>query len=121
MLRYLNIRNLAVIESLEVSFQPGLNVITGETGAGKSVIVGALNLLLGDRADKSLLRSGADHCAVEAVFESAKLRNVLDDLGLPVDARRQVADLAGAVEAGPKRLVIEPLEIVFGDEDLKLR
>lgn len=83
MLQSLRIRNLAIVEDVRVEFGEGLNVITGETGAGKSVIVGALNLLLGDRADKSLLRSGADHCAVEAVFESAKLRNVLDDLGLP--------------------------------------
>jgi len=57
MLRYLNIRNLAVIESLEVSFQPGLNVITGETGAGKSIVVGAVGLLLGDRASSDIVRT----------------------------------------------------------------
>jgi DNA repair protein RecN (Recombination protein N) len=52
MLRYVNIRNLAVIESLEVTFQQGLNVITGETGAGKSIVVGAVGLLLGDDPDR---------------------------------------------------------------------
>jgi DNA repair protein RecN (Recombination protein N) len=69
MLRYLNIRNLAVIESLEVSFQPGLNVITGETGAGKSIVVGAVGLLLGDRASADIVRTGEETAAVQAVFE----------------------------------------------------
>jgi DNA repair protein RecN (Recombination protein N) len=69
MLRYLNIRNLAVIESLEVSFQPGLNVITGETGAGKSIVVGAIVLLLGDRASSEIVRTGEDTAVVQAVFD----------------------------------------------------
>jgi DNA repair protein RecN (Recombination protein N) len=69
MLRYLNIRNLAVIESLEVSFQPGLNVVTGETGAGKSIVVGAVGLLLGDRASADIVRTGEDAAVVQAVFE----------------------------------------------------
>ena len=68
MLQSLRIRNIAIVEDVNVEFGPGLNVITGETGAGKSVIVGALNLILGDRADKSLLRAGTDQCNVEAVF-----------------------------------------------------
>lgn len=69
MLRYLNIRNLAVIESLEVSFQPGLNVITGETGAGKSIVVGAVGLLLGDRASADSVRTGEETAVVQAVFD----------------------------------------------------
>jgi DNA repair protein RecN (Recombination protein N) len=69
MLRYLNIRNLAVIESLEVSFQPGLNVITGETGAGKSIVVGAVGLLLGDRASSDIVRTGEETAVVQAVFD----------------------------------------------------
>ncbi|MFO7694755.1 MAG: DNA repair protein RecN [Vicinamibacterales bacterium] len=69
MLRYLNIRNLAVIESLEVSFQPGLNVITGETGAGKSIVVGAVGLLLGDRASSDIVRTGEDTAVVQAAFD----------------------------------------------------
>ncbi len=69
MLRYLNIRNLAVIESLEVSFQPGLNVITGETGAGKSIVVGAVGLLLGDRASADIVRTGEETAVVQAVFD----------------------------------------------------
>jgi len=69
MLRYLNIRNLAVIESLEVSLQPGLNVITGETGAGKSIVVGAVGLLLGDRASSDIVRTGEATAVVQAVFD----------------------------------------------------
>lgn len=69
MLRYLNIRNLAVIEALEVTFQPGLNVITGETGAGKSIVVGAVGLLLGDRASSDVVRTGEDTAIIQAVFE----------------------------------------------------
>lgn len=68
MLTSLRIRNLALVEQLEWNPGPGYTAITGETGAGKSIILGALKLILGDRADKSLLRSGADTCTVEAVF-----------------------------------------------------
>ncbi|MBU0714868.1 MAG: DNA repair protein RecN [Verrucomicrobia bacterium] len=72
MLQSLQIKNLALVDTLNVEFESGLNVITGETGAGKSMIVGALNLLLGERADKTLLRTGADQCVVEAVFQMAR-------------------------------------------------
>jgi len=69
MLRYLNIKNLAVIESLEMSLRPGLNVLTGETGAGKSIVVGAVGLLLGDRASPDMIRTGEETAIVQAVFE----------------------------------------------------
>ena len=65
----LRIRNLALVEDLTWQPGAGLVAITGETGAGKSLLIGALQLLLGERADKSLIRSGADSCTVEAVFE----------------------------------------------------
>src|SRR5213594_577770 len=71
MLTTLRIKNLALVEDLTIDFQPGLNVITGETGAGKSVIIGALSLVLGERAGRDLIRSGTDSCSVEAVFEVA--------------------------------------------------
>lgn len=67
----LRIRNLALVEDVLWEPRPGFTAITGETGAGKSVILGALTLLLGERADKSLIRTGADTCSVEAVFENA--------------------------------------------------
>ncbi|HSK10009.1 MAG TPA: DNA repair protein RecN [Vicinamibacterales bacterium] len=70
MLRFLDIRNLAVIEAVAIEFQPGLNILTGETGAGKSILVGALGLLLGGRSSPDLVRTGADAAAVQAVFET---------------------------------------------------
>ena len=81
MLQSLRIRNIAIVEDVAVEFGAGLNVITGETGAGKSVIVGALNLILGDRADKALIRAGADQCAVEAVFTDPPC-DLLAELGI---------------------------------------
>jgi len=65
----LRIRNLALVEELTWTLSPGCTAITGETGSGKSIIVGALKLVLGERADKTLIRTGADSCTVEAVFE----------------------------------------------------
>ncbi len=69
MLVSLRIRNLALIEDLTWELGPGFNTLTGETGAGKSILIDALNLLLGERADKTLIRSGADACTVEAELE----------------------------------------------------
>src|SRR5258705_5090626 len=69
MLTTLRIKNLALVADLELELKPGYNVITGETGAGKSILIGALNLLLGERADRTLIRSGADQCMVEGVFD----------------------------------------------------
>jgi DNA repair protein RecN (Recombination protein N) len=74
MLTTLRIKNLALVTDLTLELQPGCNVITGETGAGKSIIIGALNLVLGERTDRSLIRSGSDSCSVEAVFDVKKLR-----------------------------------------------
>src|SRR2546425_2095245 len=86
MLTTLRIKNLALVEDLTVELQPGYNVITGETGAGKSILIGALNLVLGERADRTLIRSGCDGCSVEAVFDVAALKrplgSFLDENGL---------------------------------------
>jgi len=75
-LTLLRIRNLALVEEVEWQMAPGFVAVTGETGAGKSIIIGALQLLLGERADKSLIRTGADLCTVEAVFSGAELQNL---------------------------------------------
>jgi DNA repair protein RecN (Recombination protein N) len=69
MLRFLRIRNLAVIEAVEVEFEPGFNVLTGETGAGKSIVVEAVGLLLGARSSADLVRTGEAHAVIEAIFE----------------------------------------------------
>ena len=86
MLTTLRIKNLALVADLTLELQPGYNAITGETGAGKSVIMGALNLALGQRADRTLIRAGAENCSVEAVFDVKQLRdplkNFLDENGL---------------------------------------
>jgi DNA repair protein RecN (Recombination protein N) len=74
MLTTLRIKNFALVADLTLELQSGYNVITGETGAGKSIIIGALNLVLGERADRSLIRSGEESCSVEAVFDISKLR-----------------------------------------------
>jgi DNA repair protein RecN (Recombination protein N) len=75
-LNLLRIKNLALVEELEWQIAPGFTAITGETGAGKSIIIGALQLLLGERADKSLIRTGADTCTAEAVFTSKELQKL---------------------------------------------
>ena len=87
MLNWLSVQNLAIVEEAEIEFGPSFNVITGETGAGKSVIMGALGLLLGNRADKSAIRTGADHCEISAGFTLApgalpKLRAFLEENAL---------------------------------------
>src|SRR5215471_16027553 len=77
MLTTLRIKNLALVADLTLELQPGCNVITGETGAGKSILIGALNLILGERADRTLIRSGTDTCSVEAVFDIHSLKQPL--------------------------------------------
>ena len=77
MLRFLSIEHLAVIDQLEVEFQPGLNVLTGETGAGKSILVEAVGLILGGRASGDLVRTGEDSATVQAVFEQPDRAEVI--------------------------------------------
>jgi DNA repair protein RecN (Recombination protein N) len=71
MIRHLQIENYALIQHLDIDFHPGFSVITGETGAGKSIIIGAIGLLLGGRADARSMMSGAKRCVIEAVFDVA--------------------------------------------------
>ena len=88
MLTELRIRNFAIIEQVTLPLAEGFNVLSGETGAGKSIIVGALGLLLGERASADLIRSGADKATVEGVFDVAKLKGVAalaDDHGIEVE------------------------------------
>src|SRR5207247_10120133 len=75
-LTLLRIKNLALVEELEWQMGQGFIAVTGETGAGKSIIIGALQLLLSERADKSLIRTGADLCTVEAAFSGSGLQNL---------------------------------------------
>jgi DNA repair protein RecN (Recombination protein N) len=86
MLRKLTVENIAIIQSVRVELNPGLSILTGETGAGKSIIIDALGLALGERADASMVRTGTEKAVVEAVFDKLNLnpetRQVLDDAGL---------------------------------------
>jgi DNA repair protein RecN (Recombination protein N) len=88
MLVQLIITDFAIISHLEIQFKAGLNVLSGETGAGKSIIINAVNLILGGRASGDLIRTGADEARVEALFalpESASVKGLLEELGLPAE------------------------------------
>lgn len=87
MLISLHVKNLALIEESEVVFGSGLNILTGETGAGKSILIGSVNLALGGKADKDLIRTGADYALVELIFQSEdqELSKRLEEMDLPVE------------------------------------
>lgn len=76
MLTYINIKNFAIIKELELDLQPGLTVLTGETGAGKSIIIDTLDLALGARANTSLIRNNADRCEITLIFDITNLNHV---------------------------------------------
>ncbi|HZU30494.1 MAG TPA: AAA family ATPase, partial [Candidatus Angelobacter sp.] len=84
MLLELRVENYAVIDSLAVEFSPGLNLLTGETGAGKSILIDALSLLLGDKASTDMVRHGAEKAVVSGVFEAdeKRLARVLEENGI---------------------------------------
>ena len=83
MIEKLTVQDVAVVESADIAFGPGLNVVTGETGAGKSVLIGAIDLLCGGRADHALVRQGAQQSAVMA------------EIVLPSEAEAAIAPLSG--------------------------
>ena len=87
MLRQLYIKNFTLIDTLDMCFYPGFSVITGETGAGKSIILGALNLLLGQRADTKNIKNGCDRCVIEARFDIGGygMRHVFEDNDIDYD------------------------------------
>lgn len=80
MLLHLHIENYALIQELSIAFTPGLNILTGETGAGKSIIIGAMNLVLGERADRELIRSGSENASVQALFDCNGRQDLIDML-----------------------------------------
>lgn len=85
MLKLLKINNIALISELELELGEGLTLLTGETGAGKSILIDALGLVLGDRASPDLIRSGEEKGSVEAIFEAPAATALLDERGLPSD------------------------------------
>jgi DNA repair protein RecN (Recombination protein N) len=110
MLTILRIKNLALVADLTLELQPGYNVITGETGAGKSMLIGALNLALGERADRTLIRSGCESCSVEAAFDIARLRaplqSFLEENGLEPCADHQLILKRSFTSSGTNRQFI---------------
>lgn len=85
MLISLNVKNLALIDAEEMEFGEGLNILTGETGAGKSILIGSVNLALGERADKEIIRTGADHALIELLFaeDTPRVKELMEELELP--------------------------------------
>src|SRR5215831_6655283 len=99
MLTLLNISNIALIDELKVEFEPGLNLLTGETGSGKSIIVDALGVLIGGRFTSDVLKSGRDRGSIEGLFSierNPELEELLKDSGIETDGseiiiRRELA------------------------------
>jgi DNA repair protein RecN (Recombination protein N) len=115
MLTELRIRNFAIIESLTLPLARGFNVLSGETGAGKSIIVGALGLLLGERASADVIRTGAERATVEGVFDVAdrpEIRSLLDERGIDVEESTVV--LKREVAAGRARAWINGTTVNAG-------
>src|SRR6266700_4097931 len=112
MLSQLTIRNFAIVDHLEIDWHSGLNVITGETGAGKSILIDAVGALLGDRLGPEIVRSGASRALIEGVFivasaePPADLKAVLDEYGLePEDGALIVSrEIAGSGGLGGARI-----------------
>lgn len=138
MLRHLHVRNLAVIEALDLEFAAGFNVLTGETGAGKSILIDALGLAIGSRAESVLVRPGAERAEVTAEFDLADVpealawlreRELLTDDGENVCTIRRVVQNEGrtrafingsAVTAGELRALGESLVEIFGQGESRL-
>jgi len=112
MLRFLGVRHLAVIEHLEVEFEPGLNLLTGETGAGKSILIEAIALLVGGRASADLVRTGEDTASVQAVFERPDGREVIVRREISAQGRsRAFIDDTLATTAALRELGVELLDL----------
>lgn len=102
MITNLRIKNVALIKSLDIDLNEGLNILSGETGAGKSIIIDSLNFVLGERADKSLIRFGEESSEVEAVFyvgENCQISSILDEFGIDFEDNvlilRRVMSISG--------------------------
>src|ERR1700691_3892733 len=99
MLRALSIRTYVIVDRLELEFASGFTALTGETGAGKSILIGALSLVLGERADSSAVRPGCERAEIEAEFEL--------EAGADLEVWLAENDLAGALGACLLRRVVE--------------
>ncbi len=108
MLNWIRIKNLALVEEADIDFYPGFNVITGETGAGKSVIIGTMGLLLGERADKGMIRTGEDRCEISASITIAKdiesgIAEILNNAGITYCSEDKEIFLRRVITSGSTR------------------
>ncbi len=130
MLIQIDIENVAVIERASIEFDKGLNVITGETGAGKSLLINSLNMVLGGRTPRDIIREGADFCRVSAVFFSQEADRILESVGITPedgnviitrklyrDGRNLCHINSNAVNVSLLRSVGEKLVIIHGQHD----
>ena len=86
MLENLHVKNLALIDEQEITFTRGLNILTGETGAGKSIVLGSIHLALGAKADKDSIRSGADYALIELVFSLNDIqKKQMEEMEIPLE------------------------------------
>ena len=108
MLSFIKISNYALIERAELEFGPGFNVVTGESGAGKSILMGAVELLLGGRVDRSVVRTGADRCEVTGCFDVPPhlvkvIAGLLMEAGIPFDPAQPELQLRRVIGASSVR------------------
>lgn len=114
MLTRLSIENYAIIEQLDVEFDSRLNIITGETGAGKSIMLGALALLLGNRSDSSLFKDATHNCVVEGEWQiNASLQPLFDELDIPFEEQTIIRRII--TPAGKSRVFVNDMPTTVGD------
>lgn len=109
MLERLRVQDLAIVEDVSVVFGEGLNILTGETGAGKSILIGAIDLLRGGRADRSLIRAGSSSCVIDALFvlpDAARINACLEEVGLPLCEDGQLLVKRSFSTSGAGRVLI---------------
>ena len=119
MLNRLIVKNFAIIEDIDISFHEGLTVITGETGAGKSLIIDSINLLLGDRASVEMIRNGEEKASITGyfTFKNARLNAALDELEIPYDDNeiiisRIVSSSKSTIKINNKLVTLNDLKLV---------
>ena len=117
MLRFLSIRHLAVIDRIELEFGPGLTVLTGETGAGKSILMGAVGLLVGGRASADLVRTGEESAAIEAVFDTPDGREIIVRREVSAQGRSRAFVDGALVTSGALRELSDNLVDLHGQHE----
>src|ERR1035437_3059634 len=126
MLRHLHIENYTIIQSLDLEFRPGVNVLTGETGSGKSIVVDAVELLLGGKASTDLIRSGSERARISGVFSAGpssakastvqwkRLRELLDESGIELEEGEDLIVQRDITTGGKSRVFVNHLPATAG-------